>query len=72
MLYEENTVEWKVGDLVIHDADAKKPHMLMRVIRIRPDGQYVTKYIDKRWVREPPISNDKKYLHDPKRFGIQV
>lgn len=73
MLYEPNTIDWKTGDVVIHDTDAKKKHMLMRVIKVQKNGLIVTKYItppsyDKRnrW------KNDKKFLHDPARFGIQT
>lgn len=41
---KENTICWKVGDLVSHDADSKAKNMLMRVIRIQKNGMYVTKY----------------------------
>jgi hypothetical protein len=30
--YTPNTIDWNVGDLVIHDADQKSERMLMRVI----------------------------------------
>jgi hypothetical protein len=40
MNYEANTVKWKPGDIVIHDADSKDHKMLMVVlgVTIHPDG----------------------------------
>lgn len=32
LLYEANRVEWKTGDYVVHDSDAKRTDMLMVVI----------------------------------------
>lgn len=75
MNYEPNTERWKVGDLVIHDADAKTPDMLMIVVGYTKEGQCRTRY------HQPPErmskaskrkvwSNDLKYLHDPARFAI--
>ena len=81
MNYEPNTVKWKPGDLVIHDADAKKYIMLMRVIGYdRQTGDCKTRYITSEMesFRSAPKStrkiwrNDIRYLHDPARFGIEV
>lgn len=73
MLYEPNKIKWKIGDIVIHDADAKEERMLMKVVDLiyyMGDNLYVTVYInlsDKtKW------KNDLKFLHDPARFGIGV
>ena len=76
MNYEPNTIHWKLGDLVIHDYDLKRPSMLMRVIGFTKEGEVVTRYENpqppfvslrgrkKAWV------NDRKYLHDPALFKI--
>lgn len=75
MNYEPNTTRWPVGVLVIHDADAKTDEMLMEVIGYTKDGMVKTRYYD------PPLrmpgahrfkvwTNELKYLHDPKRFGL--
>jgi len=71
--YEPNTRHWPVGALVIHDADAKKPEMLMRVTGYEEDGQARTVYIDPtaRWASKPWV-NDIRYLHDPRIFGIEA
>ena len=76
MNYKPNTIDWKVGDIVIHDADAKKPRMLMLVIRVQKNGLIVTEYIDENIRRlclflQTKYKNDKKFLHDPKIFGIK-
>ena len=76
MNYEANEIEWKVGDIVIHDCDAKKEHMLMVVFRIETDEFgtcYHTRYkyggnfpdATKVW------KNCKDVLHDPKRFNLE-
>lgn len=72
MLYEPNTIDWRVGAIVIHDADAKRASMLMIVVKIQKNGLIQTKYlfptggqrIQKIW------KNGKEHLLDPKRFGI--
>ncbi len=43
--YPDNTKDWRVGDLVIHKADAKKDWMLMCVVKIQKNGRIVTRYI---------------------------
>ena len=73
MIYEANTVQWKMGSVVIHDADAKREDMLMRVIGYGKDGLCQTRYIGPRRSNCDPRKvweNDIKYLHDPARFGI--
>lgn len=79
MNYEANTMRWKVGDLVIHDADAKRTEMLMVVLGYAKDGRCRTRYAtgnalngDERR-RKPAIwENPISHLHDPARFGISV
>jgi hypothetical protein len=70
MNYEPNTKRWKRGDLVLHDADAKKPNMLMRVMGYTRNGQLCrVQYIEPEHTREI-YKNDLKYLHDPARFNL--
>ena len=77
MNYKKNTKDWKIGALVIHDADAKKTHMLMHIFKIEEtkfEKVYYTRYIyggnftdaTKVW------KNCKGYLHDPKQFNIEI
>ncbi len=72
MNYEPNIIDWAVGDLVIHDADAKTAEMLMRVVDIGlPDGRLKTEYAN-RGGNKKCYRNRKEVLHDPARFGIDV
>lgn len=70
MIYEPNTVIWRKGDIVLHDADAKEPHMFMVVIGKTRDGLYKTQYVDKSH-RRKIWKNELKYLHDVRRFGME-
>jgi len=81
MNYEPNTTHWNVGDLVIHDADAKRPEMLMKVIGYTPDGRCQTRYAAPNRMNgdEHRIKTRRKaelwengiaVLHAPERFGI--
>ena len=88
MNYEPNTTKWKVGDIIIHDADAKREDMLMRVIEIKQNSvgqlRYVCEYISKaHHMYEKGLNrkefdkwnkweNSVKPLHDPKRFNIST
>jgi len=79
MNYEANTRRWEKGDLVLHDADAKRPEMLMRVVGYGPDGRCVTVYavaneMNKDPQRKKPArwENPSAMLHDPARFGVAV
>lgn len=80
MIYPENTTRWKIDDIVIHDADAKEAHMLMKVIGFatvygQPDVVLVrTRYLRSsgRRSKDNVYENELKYLHDPARFGIKV
>lgn len=77
MNYTANTTRWAFGDLVIHDADAKREYMLMRVVDYAADGRCQTEYVDKdqrrQWNRngEGPLLNRLEVLHDPKRFCLK-
>lgn len=75
-LHEPNTTAWKAGDLVIHDADAKRPDMLMIVLGCSRTGVYRTRYAfpakqPKSW-RKKVWRNTLDALHDPRRFGIAL
>mgnify|MGYP001597968412 CR=1 FL=1 len=39
MNYDANTTQWKPGDLVLHDCDAKNATMLMRVVGYLSNGK---------------------------------
>ena len=78
--HDANTRVWKMGDLVIHDDDAKRPDMLMRVlgqIASGPNrGKFRTQYFypehqPKAWRRKIWV-NPLEKLHDPARFGIDT
>lgn len=72
---EPNTIDWEKGDIVIHDADRTCREMLMVVTSYnKNDGLYRTKYVFPAYVNAGRIywRNEKKYLHDPKRFGINI
>jgi hypothetical protein len=43
MIYEPNTTKWTVGTLVIHDCDAKRVDMLMRVMGYTFFSKWTTK-----------------------------
>lgn len=74
--HEANACEWKPGDVVIHDADAKRADMLMVVVGRSRAGVYRTRYLfpseqPKNW-RKKIWRNTIEPLHDPRRFGIAL
>lgn len=73
-IYLPNTTSWNIGDLVIHDCDAKRPDMLMVVIGCSRAGVYRTRYafpkLQPRQWRTKVWRNTAEHLHDPRRFGI--
>lgn len=77
MNYEPNTTHWKIGDLVIHDADAKEERMLMRVVGFTKDGLVRLVYVDpklqRKWgtKRNSALLNRMAVLHDPAKFGLR-
>ena len=75
-LHESNATAWRVGDRVIHDADAKLADMLMVVVGARRDGIYRARYAfpmeqPRSWHRAVP-RNSLEPLHDPRRFEIDT
>jgi hypothetical protein len=79
MNYPPNETKWKRGDLVLHDADAKRKEMLMRVVEYTGDGRCVTVYAQANAMngdnhRRKPArwENDIAVLHDPSRFGVHA
>lgn len=81
MNYEANKTHWPMGSLVIHDADAKRADMLMRVEGYDREGLCLTRYIAARVDMRSPrstahskrqLANRLAVLHDPARFGIAV
>lgn len=69
MNYPANIRHWTKGDIVIHDADAKRDDMLMVVIGYTRDGLVKTQYRDRRH-RRTVFTNALRYLHDPALFDI--
>lgn len=48
MIHEANTTQWKVGDIVVHDADSKDHKMLMVILAVDDSGMAKSKYINLR------------------------
>lgn len=76
LLHQPNVTQWSHGDLVIHDADAKRADMLMIVIGRDASGVYRTRYAFP-WAQPRPWRrkvwrNTVECLHDPELFGICV
>lgn len=72
MNYEANTTQWKIGDLVIHDCDAKNGPMLMQVVGYESKtGLCITIYYRERDRSRPKrYKNELRFLHDPNRFEM--
>ena len=70
MNYEPNTIRWSKGAFILHDADAKEPKMLMRVIGYTRAGLCKTKYVESDQPRKA-YENDLQYLHDPACFNLE-
>jgi len=84
--YDKNKVDWPIGQIVIHDADAKERYILMIVLAKRKNGEVGTRYLypELIWNKHKPMAaharkqygkmwwNDKKYLLDPTKFDIDV
>lgn len=71
--YEPNTRHWELGSQVLHDADAKKPEMLMEVIGYNNKGWCRTRYVSaSRRDRRRTYLNSVSVLHDPALFGVEV
>jgi hypothetical protein len=75
MNYTPNTRRWQPGDIVLHDADAKRVEMLMVVIGYhRKTGECITRYRKVGYIQgmSETYRNESKYLHDPALFGLEV
>ena len=88
MNYKANEIDWNIGDIIIHDADAKRENMLMEVIEKKHDTnkthRYVCAYINERYFRElyglsykafvkwNKWENSINPLHDTKRFNLNT
>jgi len=69
-----NRKPWQVGDLVIHDRDAKEHCMLRVVVAELPDGVLRTVFafrneLPESW-RRRVFECSPRELHDPRRFGL--
>lgn len=87
MNYTENNIDWNVGDHIIHDCDAKRKNMLMRIVakHINKNKQrrYVCAYIDRAYHMGQKGLTTKQFkdwnvwensispLHDPNRFDLK-
>jgi len=74
MNYKPNKIKWNIGDIVIHDCDSKKEHMLMKVIDISIKSKttiYHTKYIGYK-DHNKIFTNNVRVLHDPQLFSIEI
>ena len=76
LIHVPNATQWRVGDFVIHDSDAKRADMVMVVIGCSRQGIYRTRYA---FPEEQPRAWRRKVwrdtvesLHDPARFGIGI
>lgn len=67
MNYDPNTTQWCEGDLVLHDADAKEPKMLMKVTGYTRDGLCKTQYLFTNR-RRKIWKNEIRFLHNPETW----
>jgi hypothetical protein len=86
MNYEANTIKWKPGDIVIHDADSKDHKMLMVILSVDDSGRAKSRYLNIQEIAglgqkiaipmlkhyKQIYENDIKYLHDYARFDIAI
>jgi hypothetical protein len=75
MNYPANTKRWQPGDLVLHDADAKRVEMLMVVIGYhQKTGKCITRYRKTGYISGMGVTyyNDVTCLHDPALFDVEV
>ena len=76
LIHVPNATQWRVGDFVIHDSDAKRADMLMVAIGCSRQGIYRTRYAfpeeqPRAW-RRKVWRNRVESLHDLARFGISI
>ena len=72
MNYLPNTHHWSPGATVIHDADTKRPEMLMVVVGYDRSGACETRYLHPDYLpgMRKRYVNDIRFLHDPRQFGL--
>jgi hypothetical protein len=73
MNHEENTKAWIVGDIVIHDCDAKDHDRLMVVIKKRKSREFghitfVTKYLNPLDTMHRCVKREYKNRQIPKQY----
>ncbi len=75
--YSPNTRRWQKGDIVIHDADAKRKEFLLIVEGCDGLGwehceTYRVNYLEERWRKAYPagLLVSITLLHDPKQWGL--
>ena len=76
LIHAPNARQWRVGDVVIHDSNAKRADMLMVVIGCSRQGIYRARYAfpeeqPRAW-RRKVWRNTVESLYDPARFGIDI
>jgi len=74
VIHQANRRHWQIGDLVIHDRDAKEHRMVRVVVAQLPDGELRTVYkfraeLPESW-RGRVFHDRPESLLDPRRFGI--
>jgi hypothetical protein len=67
----ENTIDWQIGDIVIHDADSKTERMLMRVVGFNRKSGLIRSVYVHQGVSKEIYENEKKYLHNPRHYGLE-
>ena len=65
-IHKANTASWDVGDVVIHDWDAKDVYMLMIVVKKSPKW-YWTRYLQPRMVAGYHGANDHRWANSGAR-----
>lgn len=76
LIHAPNAMQWRVGDFVIHDLDAKRADKVMVVIGCSRQGVYRTRHSlpeeqPRAW-RRKVWSNTVESLHDPARFRLGI
>jgi len=75
-IHHSNRKSWQIGDLVIHDRDAKEHRMLRVVVARLPGGEIRTVFAFRHELPESwrwRVFHDRpEHLHDPRRFHIST
>lgn len=69
--YDKNEVDWPIGQIVIHDADAKERYMLMIVLAKRKNGEIGTRYLFPGliWDKHSNVPFKSMPTHARKQYG---